>query len=219
MTPDRAAAIIDAVRSDSPQLPQPAPRVVGVFVNHSIEQIVKLTTSLNLDGVQLHGDETEVFFTELKQAISERLPPGSRPFFVRALRTQPSGDQPNAGRDAETARIVTQIRSWSKAGIDMILLDAAATGEFGGMGLEGAVRLGFRKELDAAESPEARHDLEDELIAEAYERGKAIKIAQALEIDAVIDPADTRTWLLRGLAATPPSPPRSHERRRFVDTW
>ena len=93
------------------------------------------------------------------------------------------------------------------------------TGEFGGMGLEGAVRLGFRKELDAAESPEARHDLEDELIAEAYERGKAIKIAQALEIDAVIDPADTRTWLLRGLAATPPSPPRSHERRRFVDTW
>ncbi len=93
------------------------------------------------------------------------------------------------------------------------------TGEFGGMGLEGAVRLGFRKELDAAESPEARHDLEDKLIAEAYERGKAIKIAQALEIDAVIDPADTRTWLLRGLAATPPSPPRSHERRRFVDTW
>jgi len=134
VTPDQAAAIIDAVRNDSPQLPQPAPRVVGVFVNHSIEQIVELATSLNLDGVQLHGDEPEGFFTELKQAISERLPPGSRPFFVRALRTQPNGDQPNAGRDAETARIVTQIRSWSKAGIDMILLDAAATGEFGGTG-------------------------------------------------------------------------------------
>ena len=33
------------------------------------------------------------------------------------------------------------------------------TGEFGGMGLEGAVRLGYRRELDAAADPEAREEL------------------------------------------------------------
>ncbi len=92
------------------------------------------------------------------------------------------------------------------------------TGEFGGMGLEGAVRLGFRKELDAASTPEERAELEARLIAAAYERGRATRIAQALEIDAVIDPADTRQWLVRGLAATPAAPPRS-ERKRMVDTW
>lgn len=93
------------------------------------------------------------------------------------------------------------------------------TGEFGGMGLEGAVALGFRKELDAAPTPEARQVLEDELIAKAYERGKAVEIAQSLEIDAVIDPADTRAMLLRGLASTPTPPERTTKKRPLIDTW
>lgn len=75
------------------------------------------------------------------------------------------------------------------------------TGEFGGMGLEGAVRLGFRKELEAQETPEARSQLFDELVAHAYEMGKASEAAAFLEIDAVIDPADTRAVVLRALAA------------------
>jgi acetyl/propionyl-CoA carboxylase alpha subunit len=91
------------------------------------------------------------------------------------------------------------------------------TGEFGGMGLEGAVRLGFRKELEAVEGP-AREALYRELVAKSYEKGKATNMASYLEIDAVIDPAETRAWVLRGLAASM-NEPREPRRRRFVDTW
>ncbi|MEM1404017.1 MAG: carboxyl transferase domain-containing protein [Pseudomonadota bacterium] len=73
------------------------------------------------------------------------------------------------------------------------------TGEFGGMGLEGAVRLGFRKELDAETDPEKRQALFDHLLGQLYEKGKALEAAAHLEIDAVIDPADTRAQLLAAL--------------------
>jgi acetyl-CoA carboxylase carboxyltransferase component len=92
------------------------------------------------------------------------------------------------------------------------------TGEFGGMGLEGAVRAGFRKELAAVRDPQQREALYDKLLASLYERGKAINMASYLEIDAVIDPADTRRWIMEGLKAV-------HVERTervghdFVDTW
>ena len=90
------------------------------------------------------------------------------------------------------------------------------TGEFGAMGLEGAVRLGFRKELAAVPEGEARDALFKKLVAQQYTNGEAIHMAQTLEIDAVIDPAETRTWLVRGLAsATRPVPSVSP----YVDTW
>ena len=73
------------------------------------------------------------------------------------------------------------------------------TGEFGGMGLEGAVKLGFRKELEAASEGPEREVLYNKLLARQYEQGSAINMATHLEIDAVVDPADTRNWLLRGL--------------------
>ncbi len=73
------------------------------------------------------------------------------------------------------------------------------TGEFGGMGLEGAVRLGYRKELDAVEDPEEREALFRQLVARLYELGKATEAAAYLEIDAVIDPADTRAVILAAL--------------------
>jgi acetyl/propionyl-CoA carboxylase alpha subunit/acetyl-CoA carboxylase carboxyltransferase component len=76
------------------------------------------------------------------------------------------------------------------------------SGEFGGMGLEGAVRLGFRAELDAIADPDARRARYDELVAEYYTRGKALSTAQAFEIDDVIDPADTRQALIGVLART-----------------
>ena len=78
------------------------------------------------------------------------------------------------------------------------------TGEFGGMGLEGAVRLGYRKELDAIEDPAARHARYDELVTEQYARGKALSTATAFEIDDVIDPADTRAVLTDVLARARP---------------
>jgi acetyl-CoA carboxylase carboxyltransferase component len=78
--------------------------------------------------------------------------------------------------------------------------------EFGAMGLEGAVRLGFRKELEAAAEGPEREALYRKLVAEQYRKGSAINMAQTLEIDAVIDPADTRAWLLRGLQAVAAGP-------------
>lgn len=83
------------------------------------------------------------------------------------------------------------------------------------MGLEGAVKLGFRRELDAAEDPSA---LLDHLIAQAYERSKAVNIASVFEIDDVIDPADTRRWIRAALRTNPPAP-RVSEQRRYVDPW
>ncbi|WP_419253133.1 carboxyl transferase domain-containing protein [Caulobacter sp. ErkDOM-YI] len=75
------------------------------------------------------------------------------------------------------------------------------TGEFGGMGLEGAVKLGYRKELEALSDPAEQKALYDQLVARLYAAGKATSMAAALEIDAVIDPADTRRWLVGGLDA------------------
>jgi len=81
------------------------------------------------------------------------------------------------------------------------LIAAWPSGEFGPMGLEGAVRLGYRRELEAAADAAAREALYRRLLAEQYERGAAINMAGALEIDAVIDPAETRQWVKRGLGA------------------
>ncbi len=88
------------------------------------------------------------------------------------------------------------------------------TGEFGGMGLEGAVRLGYAKDL-AAEPEATRGALFDRLVAQLYAAGKAISVAEWLEIDAVIDPAETREWLLRAHAAAGEVRPSG----RMVDTW
>jgi len=100
---------------------------------------------------------------------------------------------------------------------DMIV--AWPSGEFGGMGLEGAVRLGFKKELDAAGTPKERQELEDRLIAAAYIRGSALSMASHTEIDDVIDPADTRKRILAMLSACPTPLPRTGKKRPMVDTW
>ena len=91
------------------------------------------------------------------------------------------------------------------------------TGEFGPMGLEGAVRLGFKKELDAVADGPERKALFDKLVAQMYERGHALNVASHVEIDAVIDPAETRRWLVTGIAAS--AYRASLPRRSFVDAW
>jgi acetyl/propionyl-CoA carboxylase alpha subunit len=93
------------------------------------------------------------------------------------------------------------------------------TGEFGPMNLEGSVKLGFRKELEAIVDPVERKARFDAMVAEAYERGKALSVAMLFEIDDVIDPADTRSWVMAGLRSLPPPKPRPGKRRVCVDTW
>ncbi len=90
------------------------------------------------------------------------------------------------------------------------------TGEFGGMGLEGAVRLGYRRELEALSDPTEKQALFEKLLGNLYNVGKAINVAAMLEIDAVIDPADTRHWIAQGLKSCKT---RHGPRRRFVDAW
>jgi acetyl-CoA carboxylase carboxyltransferase component len=97
-----------------------------------------------------------------------------------------------------------------------VAIAAWPSGEFGPMGIEGSVRLGFRKELEAA-APETREALFDKLVAEAIAKGQALNMASHLEIDDVIDPAETRGWLQRGLASVAGRP--LAPRRGFVDAW
>lgn len=93
------------------------------------------------------------------------------------------------------------------------------TGEFGGMGLEGAVRLGFKRELDSTKTPEERQQLESKLIADAYHRGSALNMASHVEIDDVIDPAETRHRLTSTLKMCPVPATRSGKKRPMIDTW
>ena len=93
------------------------------------------------------------------------------------------------------------------------------TGEFGGMGFEGAVRLGYRKEMEAIADPTERDKFFRDMVAKFYETGKAISIASVLEVDQVIDPIETRDWIIKGLHSAPPPPQRSGRKRPCVDTW
>jgi acetyl/propionyl-CoA carboxylase alpha subunit len=91
------------------------------------------------------------------------------------------------------------------------------SGEFGPMGLEGAVRLGFRRELEAIADPVERQATFDRMVAASYDHGKALNLAGAFEIDDVIDPADTRRWITTGFE--PVEPRTSGKKRPFIDTW
>ena len=90
------------------------------------------------------------------------------------------------------------------------------TGEFGPMGLEASVELGFKKELESTKTKKERDKLYNKLVKEAYNRGKAINAASTMEIDEVIDPKETRNWISNGL--------NNHSNGKennsnFIDSW
>jgi len=93
------------------------------------------------------------------------------------------------------------------------------TAELGGMNLEAAVRLGNRAELEAIDDIEERAARYEALVANAYWRGNAINSASVHENDGVIDPADTRRWIVRGLMACENPEPIRRGRRPNIDTW
>ncbi len=93
------------------------------------------------------------------------------------------------------------------------------TGEFGGMGLEGAVKLGYRKELEAIEDPEEREAAYQARVGRMYEVGKALSMADHFEIDDVIDPSDSRRWIIRGLKAARAEESTKWGNRPMIDTW
>lgn len=100
-----------------------------------------------------------------------------------------------------------------------LLTAAWPSAEFGAMGIEGAVRLGAAKKLAAIEDEEKRQQVFQKMVDYTYEQGKALNMASYLEIDAVIDPMESRQWVLRALAATPKPPKREGKKRPCIDTW
>jgi acetyl-CoA carboxylase carboxyltransferase component len=98
-----------------------------------------------------------------------------------------------------------------------LLTVAWPSAHLGPMGLEGAVRLGLRKELEAIADEEAREQRVREVTAAAQENAKAINAAMLFELDDVIDPAETRSLIASTLAGA--SGPRQPHGHRFVDTW
>lgn len=99
-----------------------------------------------------------------------------------------------------------------------LLTVAWPSAHLGPMGLEGAVRLGLRKELEAIADDEEREERVRQVTAVAQENAKALNAAALFEIDDVIDPADTRGLIAATLNAADARgelPPL----RRFVDTW
>jgi acetyl-CoA carboxylase carboxyltransferase component len=93
------------------------------------------------------------------------------------------------------------------------------TAEFAGMNIEGSVKLGYRRELAAIADPEARRAEFDRRTKEAYENAKAVNAVVGGGIDDVIDPAETRSWIINSLKRLPPVLPRETKKYPYVDTW
>jgi acetyl-CoA carboxylase carboxyltransferase component len=93
------------------------------------------------------------------------------------------------------------------------------TAEFAGMNIEGSVKLGYRREPAAIEDAETRRAEFDRRVATAYENAKAVNAVVGGGIDDVIDPADTRRWIVNGLKRLPPVPPRTEKKYPYIDPW
>ena len=93
------------------------------------------------------------------------------------------------------------------------------TGEYGGMGLEGSIKLGYRGELAAIDDPQERKRVYEKKVAQAYERGKALHSASLFGIDDAIDPADSRFWVSNLLKSVRTDTRRSGKKSAFVDAW
>jgi acetyl-CoA carboxylase carboxyltransferase component len=93
------------------------------------------------------------------------------------------------------------------------------TAEFAGMNIEGAVKLGCRRELMAIEDSEQRLAEFQRRTAIGYDNARAVNAVMGGGIDDVIDPADTRSWIANSLKRLPPVPPRTAKKYPYVDPW
>nr|MCS5571153.1 carbamoyl-phosphate synthase large subunit [Pseudomonadales bacterium] len=93
------------------------------------------------------------------------------------------------------------------------------TSEFGGMGLEGQVKLGQRARLEAIDDLSERQAAYERMVEAAYNRGKGLNAGHVFEVDDIIDPADTRTWLIAGMKAGAPLARGPQLRTPIIDAW
>jgi acetyl-CoA carboxylase carboxyltransferase component/biotin carboxyl carrier protein len=134
----------------------------------------------------------------------------------------------NAGANLTTPMFLTVVRKAYGLGVQAMcgassfmgfFSVAWPTAEFAGMAIEGAVKLGYRKELEAIEDPKERLAEYQRRVDHAYERAKAVNASAGYGIDDVIDPADTRSWLVMGLNSVPLTPVRTTKKYPYIDTW
>ena len=134
----------------------------------------------------------------------------------------------NAGANLTTPMFLTVVRKAYGLGVQAMcgassfvgfFSVAWPTAEFAGMAIEGSVKLGYRKELEAIEDPAERLAEYQDRVDRAYESAKAINASAGYGIDDVIDPADTRSWLVMGLNSVPTPPERTEKKYPFIDTW
>jgi acetyl-CoA carboxylase carboxyltransferase component len=93
------------------------------------------------------------------------------------------------------------------------------TVEFAGMNIEDAVKLGYREELMSIDDSEARREEFDRRTAVAYENAKAVNAVTGGGIDDIIDPADTRRWIVNSLKRLPPVLPTTEKMYPYIDRW
>ncbi|MEX2229145.1 MAG: carboxyl transferase domain-containing protein [Dehalococcoidia bacterium] len=132
------------------------------------------------------------------------------------------------GANLETPRFAVILRKGYALGSLAVLTGSSRApvftvtwpdGEFGGMNLEAGVLLSNREELARIEDIDERAAEYERLVAVAYERSSALNAAASFGVDDVIDPAETRRWLVDGLKSVPQSEPLRRGRRTFLDTW
>ncbi len=132
VTDAEAKTIINSIRQLNADLrsgPKPANvKIFGVFVNPATDEVVQKKVALQLDGIQLHGDEHPSIVGEIRQQLDEIGQPCQ---IIRAIRTKPTSLTEG---DSEISAIESEIAAWSAVEVDAILLDAAVPGEFGGTG-------------------------------------------------------------------------------------
>jgi acetyl/propionyl-CoA carboxylase alpha subunit len=134
----------------------------------------------------------------------------------------------NAGANLTTPMFLTVVRKAYGLGVQAMcgassfmgfFSVAWPTAEFAGMAIEGSVKLGYRKELEAIEDPKERLAEYQRRVDRAYHNAKAVNASAGYGIDDVIDPADTRSWIVMGLNSVPPTPERTTKKYPFIDTW
>jgi acetyl-CoA carboxylase carboxyltransferase component len=134
----------------------------------------------------------------------------------------------NAGANLTTPLFAVAVRKAYGLGVQAMCGASALEGfftvawptaEFSGMNIEGMVKLGYRKELAAIADPEARKLDFDQRVAKAYDTAKAVNASAGGGIDDVIDPADTRSWIVNSLRRLPVVPKRQEKKYPCIDTW
>ncbi len=105
------------------------------------------------------------------------------------------------------------------SGLHGMMSVAWPTAEFAAMNIEGNVKLGYRNDLAAIEDPAERLRVYQAKVDEQYEQARAVNAAVGGGLDDVIDPAETRRWIVNTMKRLPPVPPREGKKYPYVDTW